>query len=259
MTGFDTITYEVVDGVGRLTLDRPDHRNGMTNQMVRESHEALQLAAADRSLRVLVLTGSGSSFCPGADLGHFTDGGAETGEGLHPSSLRVATLLHEIPAVTVAAINGACAGAGFGWALACDLRVVAASARMNVAFLTVGVAGDMGIPWTLGRIVGATKIRELVLLPEKITAEQALDLGIVARVFPDESFRDDAEGFVQRLMATSPTALWAVKANILASEKLGFADYVDVEAERHLRVAASEDTAEGFRAFIEKRPPRWAR
>jgi 2-(1,2-epoxy-1,2-dihydrophenyl)acetyl-CoA isomerase len=167
------------------------------------------------------------------------------------------TLLHEMPAVTVAAINGACAGAGLGWALACDLRVATASARFNVAFVDVGVAGDMGCTWTLSRLLGGAKARELCLLPGKFDAAEAQRLGLVSRVFDDGSFRDEAEALVGRLAAYSPTALWGLKSNLLAAERTTFADYVDLESERHLRITASEDTAEGFRAFVEKRPPRF--
>ena len=171
-SNFETLRYEATDGLARLTLDRPDAMNGMTNRMVREARDALELAAADPTLRVLVLTGEGRAFCPGADLKHFTSG--ESDERLTSREFKVTTLLHEIPAVTVAAINGACAGAGLGWALACDLRVMAASAKLNTAFLDVAVAGDMAIPWSLPRLVGAARARELSFIPRKIDAEEAL-------------------------------------------------------------------------------------
>ena len=259
MSEFETIRYEAKDGLARLTLDRPDRMNGMTNRMVRETYDALSAAAADDTIRVLVLTGAGNAFCPGADLGHFTSGdAAQADERLDPRQFRAATLFHEIPAVTVAAINGACAGAGLGWALACDLRVATASAKFNTAFLDVAVAGDMGGPWTLSHLVGAAKARELYFLPGKFDTATAAEIGLLARVFPDDTFAQDTEALLERLLAASPTALRTMKANFLAAERTGFADYVDIESERHLRVAASADTAEAFRAFMEKRPPRFA-
>lgn len=250
---FDTLLYEVDGGVARLTLNRPEQMNGMTNQMVREACDALELAAGDASLRVLVLTGAGKAFCPGADLNHFTSGGKD--EVLTAREFAVTTLLHEIPAVTVAAINGACAGAGMGWALACDLRVVSAGAKMNTAFLDVAVAGDMAIPWSLPRLVGAGRARDLSFRPRRITAEEALAIGLVSEVFPDETFRDDAEAVVQALLTKSPTALRGLKQHYVVAERLGFADFVQYEAERHLKIASSAHTAEAFRAFIEKREP----
>ena len=253
---FETIRYEVNGGVGRVTLNRPEQRNGMTNRMVREARDALELAAGDASIRVLVLTGAGSSFCPGADLNHFTAGGAD--ERLTSREFAVTTLLHEIPAVTIAAINGACAGAGMGWAMACDLRVISASAKMNTAFLDVAVAGDMALPWSLPRLIGAGRARELSFMPGRISADDALRFGLVSRVFPDETFREDTEAIIATLMKKSPTALLGLKQNYIAAEQMGFGEFVQYEAERHLKIAASEDTREAFRAFVEKREPRFS-
>jgi 2-(1,2-epoxy-1,2-dihydrophenyl)acetyl-CoA isomerase len=160
-----------------------------------------------------------------------------------------------MPQVTVAAINGACAGAGLGWAAACDLRVAARSATFNTAFLDVAVAGDMGIPWSLPRIVGAARARDLSFLPRRIEAEEALRIGLVGGVFPDESFRDDAEAVVATLLEKSPVALRGLKQHYNAAERMGFSDFVDYEAERHLKISRSADTAEAFRAFVEKRKP----
>lgn len=253
---FETIRYETANGLARLTLNRPDRLNGMTNRMIRETRDALELAAADPTLRVLVLTGEGKGFCPGADLMHFTGGGDD--ERLEPAHFKVATLLHEIPAVTFAAVNGACAGAGLGWALACDVRVMAASARMNTAFLDVAVAGDMGLPWLMPRLVGAGKARELSFFPGRIAADEAHRIGLVARVFSDQTFGEETEQMIASLLAKSPTALRALKANYLAAEQMGFGDFIDLEARRHLEISMSADTAEAFVAFMEKRQPKFS-
>ena len=202
-----------------------------------------------------MLTGAGNAFCPGADLKHFTGGG--TDERLTQREFQVTTLLHEIPAVTVAAINGACAGAGLGWALACDLRLMTARARLNTAFLDVAVAGDMAIPWSLPRLVGAGRARDLSFLPRRIEADEALAIGLVSRVFPDESFRDDVETVLATLAEKSPTALLGLKQHYVMAERMTLHDFVDYEAERHLRIASSADTAEAFRAFVEKRKPKF--
>ena len=121
MTDFDTILYEKDGPVATLTLNRPDRMNAMTNRMVLETGRALVAAAEDPELRVLVLTGSGRSFCPGADLQGVASGSINE-DRLRPEDFRVPVQLHNLPAVTIAAVNGACAGAGLGWALACDLR-----------------------------------------------------------------------------------------------------------------------------------------
>lgn len=252
MTTFETLRYEVADGLARLTLNRPDRLNSMTNQMVREAHDALLLAGNDPSIRVLVLTGEGRGFCPGADLDHFSSGG--TDEKLDARHFHITTMLHELPAVTVAAVNGACAGAGLGWALACDLRVASSTAKFNTAFLDVAVAGDMGGPWTLSRLVGASKARELYFLPGKFDADEAHRIGLVARVFPAETFRADAEAVVQRLLSAAPAALRGMKTNFLAAERMGLADFVQFESERHLQIAGAGAAKEAFQAFVDRRP-----
>jgi 2-(1,2-epoxy-1,2-dihydrophenyl)acetyl-CoA isomerase len=257
MSSYDTIRYEASGGLARLTLNRPEQRNGITNRMVRETHEALTEAAGDPSLRVLLFTGEGRSFCPGADLNHFTSGELDPGDRSEPPHFQVPVLLHEMPAVTVAAINGACAGAGLGWACGCDLRVAARSARFNTAFLNVAVAGDMGLPWSLPRLVGAAKARDLSFLAEKFTADDAHEMGLVARVWDDEVFRKEVEELIGKLERRSPIALKALKAHYVAAERMDFGDYVDLETERHRRIAASEDTQEAFRAFLEKREPQF--
>jgi len=258
MAAYGTILFETDGPVGRLTINRPDARNGMTTRMLEETYDALSRAAREKALRVVVLTGAGKSFCPGADLNMQTSASRDTsGRRGDVEAFHVATLLHEMPQVTLAAINGAAAGAGLGWALACDLRVAAHSAMFNIAFLNVGVAGDMGGPWFLSRLVGAAKARELCFLPEKFPAEEALRIGLVSQVFPDGSFREDAKAVVARLAGAAPIALSALKQNFLAAERMGLADYIALESERHRQIMQSEDTKEAMRAFMEKRAPKF--
>lgn len=256
MTTFETILYDVVDGVARLTMNRPERRNAMTNQMVRETCAALTAAAADTSLRVLVLTGAGTSFCPGADL-QWVAGGSQDSERLLPEHFKIPALLHDMAAVTIAAVNGACAGAAMGWASACDLRIATASAKFNTAFLDVGVAGDMALPWSLPRLVGASKARELMFLPDKFDAAEAKRIGLVARVSLDEEFADAVEAMITRLTAASPAALRTLKQNFLDAEHQGVEEFAVVEAERHIGLFALDDTREAFAAKVEKRPPRF--
>ena len=130
-------------------------------------------------------------------------------------------------------------------------------ARLNTAFLDGAVAGDMAIPWSLPRMVGAARARDLSFIPRRIEADEAERIGIVARVFPEETFAEDTEAVLTTLLEKSPTALLGLKQNYLAAERMTFADFVDYEAERHLKIASSADTAEAFKAFVEKRKPRF--
>jgi 2-(1,2-epoxy-1,2-dihydrophenyl)acetyl-CoA isomerase len=258
MSDYETILFEAKNGIGRLTLNRPDHMNGMTSTMLRETYEALSLAAQDSSLKVVVLTGAGTSFCPGADLNYYTDGSSEkSSETSEPEFFQVAVLLHEMPQVTIAAINGACAGAGLGWANACDIRLASSNAMFNTAFLAVGVAGDMGGPWMLPRLVGAAKARELCFLPDKFSAEEALRIGMVARVFPQETFRQDVDSIIARFEASAPLALRGLKQNFVAAESMGYAEFIAHETALHTELMATEDSTEAFKAFVEKRTPRY--
>jgi len=254
-TQFETIIYEKSGPIARLTMNRPDRLNGMTNRMLVETHNALAAAAEDRDLRVLVLTGAGKGFCPGADIGRVAS--AAPNDPLTVDDFRVPVLLHNMPAVTIAAINGACAGAGLGWALACDFRFAAESARFNVAFLDVGVAGDMGGPWSLSRIVGPARARELYFFPGKFDAAEALRIGAVTRVFPDDRFRDEVDAIVNRLAESAPIALRTLKANFVDAERMDFAGYVALESERHISMFRTEDTREAFAAKAQKRKPQF--
>ena len=255
MSEFGTITLALEGPLARLTLNRPDARNGMTSRMVRETHEALTQVAAEDGVRVLLLKGAGDSFCPGADLnsvGRPSDDKEDYAQAVH---FQVPTLLHTMPALTIAAIAGPCAGAGFGWACGCDIRVANASAMFNTAFLNVAVAGDMGVPWSLPRLVGAAKARELSFFCEKFGVEEAQRIGLVARVYADETFHDDVDALVTDLLERSPTALTVMKAHYLAAESMPIDSYIGLETERHLKIASGEHAREAFRAFIEKRKP----
>ena len=252
---YETILYEKSGPVATLTINRPDRLNGMTKKMLREARQALTAASDDRELRVLVLTGAGKTFCPGADLQMVASDSDE--EPSNTDDFRVPLLLHTIPAVTIAAINGACAGAGLGWACACDLRYAAPSARFNTAFLDVGVAGDMGGPWSLPRIVGAAKARELYFMPDKFDANEALRIGLVSRVFPDETFRNEVGAIVARIAEAAPIALRTMKAHFVEAERMDFASYIELESAHHLPMFTTYDTREAFAAKVEKRKPRF--
>jgi 2-(1,2-epoxy-1,2-dihydrophenyl)acetyl-CoA isomerase len=248
----ETIRVERDGERALVTLNRPEQRNGITQMMLDELHAALKEAAADENLRVLVLTGAGRDFCPGADVKHYASGG---GGRSNPLAFHISTLLHDMPAVTIAAIRGACAGAGLGWAAACDLRVASNTARFNTAFLDVGLSGDMGGAWLLPRILGAAKARELYFLPGKFESDEALRIGLVSRVWPLETFDAELERMVGRIAGAAPIALRHMKANFLDGEQMSLSDFITLETQRHSACAATEDSKEAFRAFVEKRRP----
>jgi 2-(1,2-epoxy-1,2-dihydrophenyl)acetyl-CoA isomerase len=252
MGQMETIRVERDGARATVTLNRPEQRNGITPTMLDELFAALQEAAADPALRVLVLTGAGRDFCPGADVKHYAAGSAARSD---PAAFQISALLHDMPAVTIAAIRGACAGAGLGWAAACDLRVASETARFNTAFLDVALSGDMGGPWLLPRILGAAKARELYFLPGKFEASEALRIGLVSRVWAEAGFDGELAALAARLSGAAPVALRSMKANFVDAERMGLAEFITLETTRHQASGATEDSREAFRAFVDKRKP----
>jgi 2-(1,2-epoxy-1,2-dihydrophenyl)acetyl-CoA isomerase len=230
---WQTIELETEGSVGYLRFNRPDRRNGVVAAMLAEVHEALRWVSERPDIDVLVLTGNGSTFCPGADLGGGRD--QPPGEGALPASeaYHSAELLHTMPQVTVAAINGACAGAGFAWAAACDLRVAVDSARFSVAFLQLGLPGELGLAWSLPRLVGGSAARELLFLPRKYSAAELRDLHFINAVFPQADFVAETGRLVAELAGRGGQALRLLKQNLLDGERLPLGEYLDLETARH--------------------------
>jgi 2-(1,2-epoxy-1,2-dihydrophenyl)acetyl-CoA isomerase len=244
--------------VATVAIDRPQARNSITRAVGLEIFDAVSRVADDTSVSVLVFRGVGNDFCCGADLSAGAD--EAQADGLRQPTLqihKISVLLHEMSAVTIAAIRGGCAGAGLGWACACDLRVADIKARFNTAFLDVGVAGDMAVPWSLPRLIGASRARDLSFLPRKVLAQEAHDIGLVTRLWPSESFEDELAGLVERLSGFAPQALAALKSNYVEAERLDLSSFVLLEAERHNRLLQSDDCREAFSARAQKRPPKF--
>lgn len=230
-----------------VTLNRPERRNGVTLDLCIGLYDALT-AIASSDARVVVLRGAGIDFCVGADMG-----GAAAGEGeaARPSGFddqapiyHASLQLHTMPQVTIAAIDGGCAGAGMGWAAACDLRFASHEARFSTAFLNVAASGDMGLAWSLTRILGGAKAREMLFFPQKLTGEDALRLGFVTRLFQRADLHDEVGTLARQLCERDPLALAMMKANALSAEALPLADYIDIETARHLRCAGRPDFGE---------------
>jgi 2-(1,2-epoxy-1,2-dihydrophenyl)acetyl-CoA isomerase len=259
MTDYRTILYASDGGVARILFNRPEARNSLIDLSAAEFADALDRTARDPQVRVLLVRGNGRDFCPGADIKAFNTDPAIQAEHdqAKPEYFTASALLHEMPAVTIAAIQGGCAGAGMGYACACDIRIADETARFNTAFLNVGVAGDMGLPWSLPRLIGAARARDLSFLPRKFDSVEALAMGLIARRFDSKSFDGEVEGILSYLTGVAPLALKRLKANYLAAEKLGLTDYIALETERHLELFATEDRVEAFAAFAEKRPGRF--
>ena len=221
------------EDIYRITFNRPHRRNAVNVEACFALHEAVR-RAAQSDARVVILDGAGQDFCVGADLR--PDG--PPGEAVSYEALmeiyHAATLLHDMRQVTIAAVDGGCAGAGMGWACACDFRFATSEAVFSTAFLNVGVSGDMGLAWTLTRIVGPSKARDLKLFPRKLDGAQALELGLVTRLFPRDALSAEAEAAARALCERDSLALRLHKANLVSSERMDFHQYVELESARHI-------------------------
>jgi 2-(1,2-epoxy-1,2-dihydrophenyl)acetyl-CoA isomerase len=231
--------------IATITINRPARRNAVTVELCVALFEAVR-SVAQSDARVAVLRGAGDDFCVGADL-------KGAGEPSPPATLETlgpvyhaATLLHEMPQVTIAAIDGGCAGAGMGWACACDLRFASTRAKFATAFLAVGVPGDMGLGWTLPRIVGGARARELLLFPDKVGADEALAMGLVTRLLAPGELHDRTAELARSLCARDSQALRLIKANLVSGEQTGLRDYIEIESARHLHVTNRPGFGSGF-------------
>lgn len=260
----ETVLYEVVDTVAVITLNRPDQLNSMSPQLLEGTLESLEEAASDDAVKVVVLTGAGRAFCVGGDLGGMAKGnaGGLTSDGSTQTLINrlrhamiTSQLLHDMPKPTIAAINGACAGAGLSWACAADLRYCSERAVFNTAFATAGLSGDFGGTWTLSRIVGPAKARELYFLAEKFDSVEAERIGLVSRRVPETELMDVVLGAAHRLAGFAPSTLKAIKANLNDAVNSSLSELMDAEADRHIRLGLTEDAREAAEAFLEKRPP----
>jgi 2-(1,2-epoxy-1,2-dihydrophenyl)acetyl-CoA isomerase len=226
-----TLAVELSASVAYVRFNRPDQHNTVTSEMADEMYAVLLDLASRDDISIVVLTGTGTTFCPGADV----TAGERTGPPVlpAPASFQSARLLAEMPQLTLAAINGGCAGAGFAWAAACDLRVASSRARFATSFLEVGLAGELGLAWTLQRLLGAARARELCFLPRKFDAAGALAQGFVARVYDSASFDAHLSELVAELAGRDPVAIRTMKRNFADATRLPLGEYITVETERH--------------------------
>ncbi len=246
-------------GVITLTLNRPDRLNALSPDMLSGLAQALARIAGDTAARVVVLTGAGRGFCAGGDVKRMAAGaidyGAPDATAVLRAKMDVARQLHELPQPTIAAVNGPAAGAGLCLALACDLRIAAASARFVTGFARVGLPGDFGGSYFLTSVLGPAKARELYLTGDALDAAAAERIGLVTRTVPDAALHDETMTLARRLAAGPPLAYGYMKRNLAAAQSEPLARVLDLEAQHQTAASRSADHREAARAFLEKRPP----
>src|ERR1700730_9187143 len=247
------------NGITTLTLNRPDRLNALSPAMTAGLKEALERLSTDRDCGAIVIAGGGRGWCAGADVKTMESRGRDQSvedrvEGLRRSH-QLPLLMRNCPKVIIAMINGPVAGAGLGLALACDLRVAAKPGWFGAAFVRIGYSGDYGGTWSLTRLVGTAKARELYLLGDVIDAEAAHSLGMINKLVEDSVLRDETMTLARRLADGPRVALGYIKKNLFAAETEPFQTVLDLEAEHQARCAFTEDHKEAVAAFNEKRRP----
>ena len=259
-TGTEDLLADLDDGVLTLTLNRPQARNAMSDAMNQALGRQLAAAELDPAVKCVVLTGAGQGFCAGGDVKGMNErnaGGGRTislDEAIH-NQRATAGKLFKMPKPTIAALPGAAAGAGMSLALACDLRILSSNAFLTTAFAKVGLAGDYGGTYFLTQLVGAAKARELYFLSDRVSAEDALRLGLANWVVPPEELAAKTREIALRLAQGPQVCFRYMKENLNRAMAGDVDDCLDLEATHHVHSASTADHREAAQAFVEKRQP----
>ena len=269
-TGTDHLLAEVDGAVGVVTLNRPDRRNALSDEMLGALASVLERFEVDPAVRCVVVTGAGGAFCAGGDVKGMAERNAESAVSGPRASIdeviarqrlsqrSTSGRLWSMPKPTIACIPGAAAGAGLSIALSCDLRYAAAGAVLTTAFARVGFAGDYGGTWVLPRLVGPSKAKELYYFSERVSAEEAESLGIVNGVFPADELMDQVMQRARKLADGPAVAYRYMKENINRAASGGdLIDCLDLEVTHHVHTGLTHDHREAALAFVEKREPRF--
>lgn len=261
----DTVLYEVADGLATVTLNRPEAMNALDTATKAALRDVLREAAADPAVRAVLLTGTGRAFCVGQDLkehiGTLTGGGQAPGERTMSTVAEhynpVVTAIATMPKPVLAAVNGVAAGAGAGFAFAADYRIVAETASFNTSFAGVALTADSGVSWTLPRLVGHGRAADLLMFPRKITAQEALELGIAQQVVPAEQLPAAASEVARRLAEGPTVAYAAIKESLAYGAGHSLVETLAKEDELQERAGTSQDHRIAVEAFLKKESPKY--
>ncbi len=255
----DAVLYEVRDRVAIITFNRPDRLNAWGPEIHQGYFTALDRAAADPEVRVIVVTGAGRGWCAGADmdvLQGIGDAGGFRDDEPRPAHEWKHTHAMTIPKPVIAAVNGACAGLGFVHALACDIRFAAEGAKFTVAFGRRGLIGEWGMSWMLPRLVGHAVALDLMLSSRIFLADEAKELGVVNRVCPLDQLMDETLDYAADLATNvSPTSMAVMKQQVYTHPQLPIDDAVTESIRLMEESVRRPDFKEGVASFVEKRPP----
>lgn len=259
---FETIQFEMRGAVALITLNRPDSLNALTSQVAHE-FKAVVKEAREKSARAIVLTGAGRAFCAGGDLREMQKIAAQDGrvEAFFDEPLRELNecmmLIRRTPLPIIAAVNGVASGGGCNLALVCDLVIAGESARFNQAFIKIGLTPDCGGTFVLPRLVGLRRATQLMMTGELVSAPQALAMGMINAVVPDDQLLAQAMAMAENLAQAPTAALGRIKQLLEASATNDFEKQLELERATQIESGLTKDFKEGVAAFIEKRPPKF--
>ncbi|MEN9628358.1 MAG: hypothetical protein RJA10_1585 [Pseudomonadota bacterium] len=254
------VLYAVDEQVATITLNAPARMNTISRVMLDELTRRLLQAGEDKDVRCVILTGTGRAFCAGLDLRENQGGGIGTAaSGSTTLNLRHTppTVLHALDKPTICAVNGGAAGYGMDTALGCDIRIMARSAKLAAAFVKRGVVPESGGTWILPRMIGWAKASELIFTGRTLSADESLQWGLANAVVPDDELMPTARAMAREIAANAPLAVQAAKRMMRIGLDETFNDHVHHVYLQLLPLFRSEDMAEGMRAFMDKRVPRF--
>ncbi len=257
MPAFETIMYTLDHGVATVTLNRPDVKNAISRQMGDELGDCFQAVRQDDDIRVLVIQGAGNDFCAGGDVSGMASGGTRTAGQARIDMQRYRRMtmeLHDIDKPVIASVDGVAYGAGFSLALLADLVLVSDRARLSMAFARVGLLPDCGALYTLPRIVGLQRARELIYSGRVATGTQAHEMGIALEVLPPAELQARALELARSLTGASPTALALTKRALNKSLDNTLDTMMEIEVSGQAIALGSDYMAESRRRFLAKEP-----
>lgn len=251
---FETVKYEVGNGVAWITLNRPDKLNAFTEQLNKEVQHSVKQASRDKEVRCLVITGEGRAFCSGQDLQGVNED-MDHGEVLRQFYNPMVMEIHRCEKPIIAAVNGVAAGAGMSLALACDFRLLSEKASFLEAFIHVGLVPDAGNLYFLPKLIGHAKAMELAVLGEKINAEEAKELGLATKVIPMEQWQAEITAFAEKVANMPTAAIAVIKKNLKACWESTLEESLERDAQGQRIAGLTLDHKEGVAAFMQKRKP----
>jgi len=258
-TDYRTILYSMAGHVARIFFNRPDVHNAFDSTLIREVDDAVGLAARDGSVRVVIVSGMGKSFCAGADLNWMREVIRFSFEQNLQESLEIAEVMHKIytlPKPTIARVHGAAIGGGNGFLSACDIVVASEEAKFGLSEVKLGLVPAAISPYVILRI-GEGRAREYFLTGERVSAQRAYEIGLVNRVVPADKLDETVNSIVSSLLSSGPKALASCKELLRSAARMTLEEAKEYTARMIANLRVSQEGQEGMAAFLEKRKPKW--